>query len=398
MIKESVKVENTFLDLGKKVMIKVKQLKPGTKLIAPVYAKNGSQIHPAYTPFTQEKIDELIAQNIETVYYIKPQTAKPKYADANIKTYVDGCVYQGPRTITLETQKKAIDAIDNIISIIKDKQQQLDFNESRHVIDRIFHEMSNTDENFINLLAIQIYDDYTYTHSLNVGIISMFFAQKMGLTEEEIKNIGLGGFLHDIGKMKIPHQIINKKDRLTDQEFKLIKKHPKFGYEIIKKNISLPKMVKEIILLHHEKFDGQGYPIGLEADQLNDYISIVSISDVYDALTTKRPYKKAFSAQEAFNMILKESSQHFEAKIVHLFVNNVKTLFKEDQYYSPGCYVLLNTHEIAKVVSKDNDLTSRPGVEIHINHYGRVLKNPFFVNLNLDGSRHIVKTIDISLN
>ena len=167
---------------------------------------------------------------------------------------------------------------------------------------------------------------------------------------------------------------------------------------IIKNNLSVSELVKKIVLFHHEKHDGSGYPLGIKGDKILFDVSIITISDFYDALTTERPYKKAFTSKETFHHILKKGGSYFKMEMAHRFVDEMVMLFKESSYLTIGCYIQLNTNEIAKVVSKDYELTARPCIEIIETSHGKVLDKPIHVDLNLDNTRHIIKIIDYPNN
>ena len=145
-----------------------------------------------------------------------------------------------------------------------------------------------TSPNIFDMLhCMREYDDATYIHCMNVALICNVFARWLRLSEEEIQNATISGLLHDIGKTQIPDSIIKKPGKLTDDEYNTIKRHPQEGY-IMLKSSSLPDGIRNAVLMHHERCDGTGYPLGLTGDKIGDYANIVSIADVYDAMTSAR--------------------------------------------------------------------------------------------------------------
>ncbi len=387
--------ESEFLvDKGNEIEVIVKYLKPGTRLVYNVYDSDGNLIHPAKKNFHEDIIYKLLESGIEYLYYTKPVINDQYQYCNNVEEYLDQNIYNGTRAILLETQKKAVSTMKTIVQMIKNRQE-LKLNDARSLINNILHDIQTSDERVINLLIIQNYDDLTYTHSLNVGIISIAFALKLGLKENQIKDIGLAAFLHDIGKLKLPYEIINKADPLTTEEMVIIKKHPVYGYELLQNNSELSDHVKNIVLLHHEKVDGSGYPFGYKDKQLAEDVAIVSLAEAYDMLTTDHPYKNSISSREAFNRLLKGSGKHFHSNLIHRFINEMRNiLLKENHFYSIGSYVLLDTHEVGMILSKVKDMTSRPQIEILINPYGKILENPQYVDLKFDQSRNILKALD----
>ena len=386
--------------LHDRVEVDVEHLKPGTLLYNPTYDFEGNLIHAGYIPFTEDEIEALLASGIQKIYYTANKN--PRFVEKKAESpkglldYIDEEIYEGPRTISSGTQKQAITVMEKILKVIdtdSDEPNPAIFEEAKTVVDNIIHDLDNSDSDMVNLIDLQEYDDYTYTHCLNVGIIAIYFARKLRLDEELIKDIGLGGFLHDIGKVKVPTNIINKSGELSPEEFEVVKHHAQIGYEIISYSESLSDTVKKIVLLHHEKHNGTGYPYHLKEEEIDACVMITALADYYDALTTERSYKKAFSNRETLALIQQKAGEYFKRDMAHRFAREMLALFKESNFYLIGNYVLLNTTEVAQIVSKDSELTSRPGVEIVRNIHGKILTKPFFVDLNRDGSRHIVQIL-----
>ena len=175
-------------------------------------------------------------------------------------------------------------------------------------------------DSFYSLMIIHSYDFYTYTHSLNVSTLCVGFGSALGLFKSpDLEWLALGGALHDIGKSQVDTKLINKPDKLTPEEFEEVKKHVPLGVDLLKKNHDLPQEVLEIVAQHHEKLTGSGYPEGLEGDHVSYFGRISSIVDVYDALTTERPYKKALTTFEALNIIARIQGE-YDADLIKKFI------------------------------------------------------------------------------
>ncbi|MFP4662473.1 MAG: HD domain-containing phosphohydrolase [Halanaerobiales bacterium] len=181
------------------------------------------------------------------------------------------------------------------------------------------------EENYIKDLIISItyilemYDIYTSGHSRNVAEISTEIAQKMGLKKQKMDDIYWAGMVHDIGKLLIPLDIINKKGRLTDTEYELIKKHPVWGYMALNKSrylIHIPGVVRH----HHERWDGKGYPDGLKGDQIPLASQILALADAYEAMTSERPYRCAMSHRSAVREIISNTGTQFSPEVVDVFL------------------------------------------------------------------------------
>lgn len=156
-------------------------------------------------------------------------------------------------------------------------------------------------------------------HSIDVVNLSYLMGKKMSLTEEGMGNLLLGAAFHDIGKQFVPVEILNKPGKLTDEEFAIIKTHSQLGYDFMKKTSSLPKQALEIILDHHEKANGTGYPNGKKSSEISVMSKIVAICDVYNSLVSERVYKKAMSSEQALGIIEKSRGTHFDSSIVEIF-------------------------------------------------------------------------------
>ncbi|MFP4016386.1 MAG: HD-GYP domain-containing protein [Halanaerobiales bacterium] len=185
---------------------------------------------------------------------------------------------------------------------------------------------SKLQERFISDLLISItnilemYDTYTSGHSTNVAETSTIIARKMGLSKSEIDDIFWASMVHDIGKLLIPLSIINKKDKLTDSEYELVKKHPIWGYMALIKSEFLIH-IPEYVLYHHERWDGTGYPYGLKGEEIPLAAQIIAVADAYDAMTSDRAYRDSMSHEKAIKEIKENRGTQFSPKVVDVFIN-----------------------------------------------------------------------------
>lgn len=174
---------------------------------------------------------------------------------------------------------------------------------------------------FMHMVSLTSRDYYTYTHCINVSTFSLGLAMKLGSYDSKQLNIlGQGALLHDIGKAEIDIAILNKPGKLNDDEWTIMKKHPVFGYDTVRDNPSIHDIVKNIIVQHHERPDGSGYPYGLINEQIHPFSKIVSICDVFDAITTNRPYKKAATSFEALKIMKDFLSKNFDTFLFKQFL------------------------------------------------------------------------------
>jgi len=189
---------------------------------------------------------------------------------------------------------------------------------ARDIVDLIL----NDDETALHLLSITAHDFNTYTHSVNVGVLSILLAKALfGNTAlHNMDELGAGFFLHDIGKINISNEIINKQGPLTEDERSVMRTHPEEGFTILTKAKQLSPESKIIVLQHHERYDGHGYPEGIQGDQIHTYGMICALADVYDALTSIRPYKPQLRPFDALKVMRDEMIYHFHQKMFEKFV------------------------------------------------------------------------------
>jgi HD-GYP domain-containing protein (c-di-GMP phosphodiesterase class II) len=217
--------------------------------------------------------------------------------------------------------------------------------------------LSAIDENdaiAIDISTLKTSDEYTFKHSVDVATIGMVLGKSMGLSQNEIYEIGVTGLLHDVGKTRVPIEILNKPGRLDDAEFEIMKQHSVYGYRIIKERNDYNDAIALGVLQHHEKMNGRGYPLGADAGKICPYAKILTVADIYDALVTERPYKSAFSQRDAVEMIMSMTSE--------LDMTAMKAFLESMILYPVDSYVELSNGETARVVKNNPHYILRPTV------------------------------------
>ena len=265
--------------------------------------------------------------------------------------------------------EKEIRVNERISRALADLDEIFDCNEEiKELSQTAIHKVDNMADDIINdiasdtsflgnqMIALQNYDDYTYKHCLRVSMLAASVAGEMGLKENETKDIVVSGLLHDIGKSNIDHDIIIKPGKLTDEEFAEIKRHPLIGYNILKNSGVYNANVMSGVLFHQEKFDGTGYPTGIAGEKIPLIARILTVCDVFDALTSNRPYRKPWSVSETEEYILGGSGQHF-------FYEVTKAFMRAFNPYPIGTMVQLSDGRHG-VVIKHSDNVLRPTVRI----------------------------------
>lgn len=189
-------------------------------------------------------------------------------------------------------------------------------------VEQILSETKDNPGALIGVAKLKDADEGTFLHSLAVSALMMTFARSLGLNDDTVRLLGLGGLIHDLGKMALPVELLRKPGKLTADEFAIIQTHPERGHELIAQIAGMPTSVLDVCLYHHEKFDGSGYPRGLAGEAIPYAARIAAICDVYDALTTIRPYKPAWSQAEAVDAMLR-SPHHFDPDLLKAFVSGM---------------------------------------------------------------------------
>jgi HD-GYP domain-containing protein (c-di-GMP phosphodiesterase class II) len=185
--------------------------------------------------------------------------------------------------------------------------------------DKIVAEVLGTVDQVSHLNQLRVFDDYDYSHGVNVAILSVMLGIKMNIASTMLKNLALGALLHDVGKTRIPKQILYKPGPLTDKEYEIVKLHAPLGYKIIKDEMGLPEEIAKPALEHQEKFDGTGYPRGISGEAIGTFSQIVSVCDVYDALVSTKVYSNPKPSQDAIKIMLNYGSKWFNPTVLYKF-------------------------------------------------------------------------------
>jgi len=231
----------------------------------------------------------------------------------------------------------------------------LDLNKARKVVDECVDSILRNDDALLLLTKLKNRDDYTAEHCLNVSILSATFGKKLGLLEEEIRTLGLCGLLHDIGKSKVPVDILQKPGGLTPEEYGIMQNHSNWGRDML---MALPRVVHaavDVAYNHHERLDGKGYPRGLIDYQIPYFAKIVAIVDTYDAITSNRAYDRARSSMEALEIIHRFRDSQFDPELTREFVLMIGI-------YPPGTIVEMRSGEVAIVIASNRRNRRKPKV------------------------------------
>lgn len=228
----------------------------------------------------------------------------------------------------------------------------------------------------LDLNDIRSYHNYTYNHSVNVAMLAVACGIGMGLTTQQLSDLGVAAMLHDIGKSGIPLEILDKPGRLDEKEREIINTHPRLGYNMLKDNDSIKSTTRVAILSHHENENGTGYPRGLAADKIHIFAKIIHVADVYDALCSKRAYKEDYSSAESIEYLMGNCGTLFNKEIVETFIKYIVV-------FPVGTDVLLSNGEIAHVIKNRSRSVLRPVVMLKDKTVIDLAQDPKYLSLTV---------------
>jgi putative nucleotidyltransferase with HDIG domain len=301
------------------VRIRTDQAEVGMKVASDVYTSNNQLIIPKNTVLDERMITRLRFYNIygflifrngaqdepvEEVSYIEMLRSTPEFKKFN-RTYVG-----------------SIQNVEDNFNHILGGEEEININALLAETNRILSEGRNGAHILEMLHGIRNYDDLTYVHGLNVSLICNVFGNWLKFSQEDIRILTIAGLLHDIGKMLIPREIISKADKLTPEEFRIIKTHSMRGYEVLK-DFPIDIRVKYAALMHHERCDGSGYPNGFVAEQIDEFAKIIAIADVYDAMTSSRRYRNAICPFDVIAEFERDGFLKFDAGYLMTFLERI---------------------------------------------------------------------------
>lgn len=274
-----------------------------------------------------------------------------------------------------EIYESGLDYMKNMTKGVSSGQNNFDLKTLRDLVDNMISNLLYKKSALLSLTAVKGYDEYTFCHSLNVGILSLSMGIQVSLPKDILQTLGIGGLLHDIGKITIPEKILNKSEKLSDTEWDIMRKHPVVGAQILYKVPGLEELAPVMAYEHHIKYDYSGYPKLSKNRPLSIYSMVITISDCYDAMTTERSYKKAWSPYNAILMMAEQKGKDFEHELMNIFMEMIGT-------YPPGSFARLDTNEYAMVYDTSKD-DKRPIVKIVIDDKGNKLETAQITDLRI---------------
>lgn len=340
----------------KRKYMRTRQLKPGMKLDHPVVDRLGRNLVARGVELDEYMIDSLIQMGIMSVYIQdgeeeeeKPVLPASAAAEKNIeKLRTDD---RSKVTLSASVRERVAQGIQYVYNNTNSPEM---IEATDTIASDLLSAINDNDAIAIDISALKTSDEYTFKHSVDVATIAMIVAKQQGLSQTQIHEIGVTGLLHDVGKTKVPLDILNKPGRLNDAEFAVMKQHSVYGYQIIKDRPEVSPPIALGVLQHHEKINGSGYPMGVGEDKICPYAKILAVADIYDALVTERPYKAAYSQRDAVEMIM--------SMTMELDITAMKSFLESMILYPVDSIVELSNGEKARVVRNIPHYILRPTV------------------------------------
>lgn len=318
--------------------ISLTSLPIGKTLARDIYDQKGRLLLPKDTVLQPSHVQSLLRLEYNTVYVIE--------GDGPVK---DKSALPSAYLTAVEEFRKVMDTLMQGGEASRHQVEQ--------TIDLLYPHVQETNNILSCLRNLRSRDEYTYQHSVAVSVLAIKLGQTMNIPTEDLRILGSAGILHDIGKCRIPLDVLNKPGKLDDDEWKLMYCHPLFGYDIVQKMHFTDSRVALSVLQHHEHMDGSGYPEGKRGNEIHFFAQIVAVSDVFDALTSERFYRSCVPMFPAIEEIMALTAGHLNPLISHQLLKYILDVL-------PGEQVLLNTGDLATIIRTSVDEPSRPLVSI----------------------------------
>jgi len=353
--------------------IPIETLEAGMVLGETLYDHGGNVLLSKGIELRHAYIEKIANLNLETV--LISDISKYIFEEPTLSV-VDPVLNMVNRDIIVsETRKDATNLVRDFMSAMGGLTGTQNIDKLLLVVNQIIEEILKNDEIAFNLGDLKSVDDYTFEHSVNVCVLSLLSGISLGLKKVALVELGIGAILHDIGKILIPQEVLNKPGLLDDEEFDVVKRHARLGYEVLSRIRGVSQASADVALYHHERVDGNGYPNSLQGEGIPLYCRIVAMADVFDALTSDRVYSKKISPYKAMEYVVSMVDAHFDREVVKRFARQIGFLYK-------GLHLELNTGELAVVVAVQHArpvvrvLRDARGMDVASHYEIDLMKNP----------------------
>lgn len=343
-----------------------RELTEGMVLAEPVITQAGQVLAPKGSDITRQLINRIRLYRIGQVAVEEEKTERTDTAQAQTKTHAEKSRTHSQKVAASNQFRdfqfiyyETIEEMKRAFTGLAERGEPIDTDRLLSASSDLFRSRSTIAEMFDMLFNLRTVSDAVYAHCLNVALISRMIGRWLKADRETRDLLTLAGMLHDIGKIKIPDEILNKPDTLTEAEFALIRQHPRFGYELLKGQ-QLNDHIKKAALMHHERSDGSGYPAGLTDERIDSVAQIIGIADVYDAMTTSRAYRTPLCPFEVISRFEQEGFQKYHTRYILTFLQQIAETYQNNR-------VILSNGRCGKIVMLNQKALSRPMVQFDDN-------------------------------
>lgn len=308
------------------------------------------------TVLTLSLLDLMREHNVRFAYIMEPRERALAEMDVQRDIYIP----QYKPAINSRLRDAAVKNLEDLFALVKIGAEDINENarivkDLNKLIEQVVSSLEEDEHALVNIINLKSYDDYTYHHSISVAVLSIATAQHMGFDRQAVRRLAKCAMMHDIGKTSVPVEIINKPGKLTESEFDVVKKHSPDGYHFLSDKIIGDEEIWDGVLFHHERMDGHGYPRGLRSNDIPLWSKILSVADVYDALTSNRPYRQPMQPAEALEYIMGGVGTAFDYDVVSSFIRKL-------ELYPLGSKIKLSNGRTAVIYNNEN--TMRPVVRL----------------------------------
>ncbi|NPV91080.1 MAG: HD-GYP domain-containing protein [Firmicutes bacterium] len=336
----------------------IENAKPGMVNASNIYSASGQNLLAKGLVLNEFYIEKLKTMGINSLY---------------VQTGIADDVVP-PEIISEERRVEMVRTVNQVYASLE-SNRGLNTRTIQLLVSRVLDDIMSNPEVMIHLIDIRAYDDYTFNHSINVCLISLMVGVTLGYTQPQLRELGIGALLHDVGRTKIPYEVFNKPGPLTPEEYDEVKRHTVYGFEILRKYFELSLLSSHVAYQHHERCDGSGYPRGLTGKEIHEYSRIVAVVDVYDAMLADRAYRPAVTSFQALNEIKRLAGENrLDPGVVAALVKNIAV-------YPVGSIVQLSNGDIGVVLAVSKRAQDRPLVRRILDSTGGMLKDDSQIDL-----------------
>lgn len=350
--------------------INIENLKPGMQVGRSILGSEGRILLNFGVILTDSYIQRLRNLGIASVY-IKDEL----FGEVDI-----------PEVVSEQTRMETVRVVRDNFTLME-QGHKINVRMMKNTVNTLIDELLGNSNVLLNLTDIRGFDDYTFAHSVNVCILSLMTGITMHYYDAKLRELAMGALLHDIGKTQLDKDLLNKPDDLTREEYNDLKKHAENGFEILRKYDDISLLSAHVAFQHHEHWNGKGYPRKLAGNDIHEYSRIVAVADVYDALLADRPYRPAYTVNQAISILKKMSGTNLDPECTKALIANVAI-------YPIGTIVELNNGVVGIVMDVNKEMPTSPVVKVVCTRNGEPLPHPHEVDLSKMSTIIIVRSLN----